>query len=219
MERMATFKDPKFADLSEIVPEYNSRNPLVRWIFLERLQICKRLARLDGPERLTVADLGCGEGRMLRLLREADPRHEVVGMDYNPNVLTIKIPGVTMRTADLTDPASLPAASFDRIFCLDMLEHLKEVTEPIRTLRKALRPGGLLIVSAPSENAFHKFCRLLLKGKLSKSEGSDHSPHYHRADTLERDILAAGFALEGRGALPLPGPLSLLKLYAFRRVE
>lgn len=211
------FKDPKYAELSEIVPEYESRNPLVRWIFLERLQICLRLARLDGPAPLKLLDLGCGEGRMLRLLREADPRHEVTGMDHNPNVLSISIPGVKMGQADITDPGSLPAEAFDRIFCLDMLEHLKQVSGPIATLKKALKPGGLLILSAPSENAFHKFCRLLLKGKLSKAEGSDHSPHYHDAATLERDILAAGFTCVGRGALPLPGPLALLKLYAFRK--
>lgn len=211
------FKDPKFAELSEIVPEYESRNPLVRWIFLERLEICARLARLDGPAPLKLLDLGCGEGRMLRLLRAADARHEVTGMDHNPNVLKIDIPGVKMGQADVTDPSSLPAEAFDRIFCLDMLEHLKEVAGPIATLKKALKRGGLLILSAPSENTFHKFCRLLLKGKLSKSEGSDHSPHYHDGATLERDILAAGFTCVWRGSLPLPGPLALLKLYAFRK--
>jgi 2-polyprenyl-3-methyl-5-hydroxy-6-metoxy-1,4-benzoquinol methylase len=211
------FKDPKFAELSEIVPEYESRNPLVRWIFLERLNICVKLARLDGPEPLKLLDLGCGEGRMLRLLRAADPRHEITGMDYNPNVLTIDIPGVKMGQADITDPASLPAEAFDRIFCLDMLEHLKQVEGPIQTLKKALKTGGLLILSAPSENAFHMFCRLLLKGKFTKSEGSDHSPHYHRGETLERDIVAAGFECVGRGSLPLPGPFALLKLYAFRK--
>ena len=211
------FKDPKFAELSDIVPEYNSRNPLVRWIFLERLEICVRLARLDAPAPLKLLDLGCGEGRMLRLLRAADARHEVTGMDYNANVLQIDIPGVKMAQADLTDSASLPAEAFDRIFCLDMLEHLKEVEEPIRTLKKSLKPGGLLILSAPAENAFHKFCRLLLKGKFSKNEDNDHSPHYHSGATLERDIVAAGFECVGRGSLPLPGPFALLKLYAFRK--
>lgn len=214
---MAQFKDPKHADLSEIVPEYESKNPLVRWIFLERLEICARLARLDSPAPLKIADIGCGEGRMLRLLRGKDPRHEITGMDYNANVLSIRIPGVTMRVADMTDPAAIPADAFDRVFCLDMLEHLKDVTGPIQTLRRALKPGGLLIVSAPAENAFHQFCRLLLKGKLTKSEGSDHSPHYHNGDSLERDILAAGFSPAGKSALPLPGPLALLKLYGFRK--
>jgi 2-polyprenyl-3-methyl-5-hydroxy-6-metoxy-1,4-benzoquinol methylase len=214
---MAQFKDPKFAELSEIVPEYESRNPLVRWIFLERLNICARLGALDAPQPLRIAEVGCGEGRMLRVLRAADPRHRIQGLDYNPNVLKIDIPGVEMGTADITDPKSLAPDSYDRIFCLDMLEHLKDVSGPIATLRAALRPGGMLIISAPAENAFHKFCRLLLKGKLSKDEGSDHSPHYHRGDTLERDILAAGFVPAGKSSLPLPGPLSLLKLYAFRR--
>ena len=210
-------KDPTSVDLADIFPEYNSRNPLVRWIFLERLKICIRLAQLSTTQPLKILDFGCGEGRMLRLIREADARHEVTGMDYNRNVLTLNIPGVKVQQADLTDPQSLPVEAFDRVFCLDMLEHLKEVEGPIKTLGRALRPDGLLIVSAPSENAFHKFCRLLLKGKLSKAEGSDYSPHYHCAGTLARDIMAAGFEVVGGMSLPLPGPLALLKLYAFRK--
>src|SRR2546430_8395845 len=34
---------------------------------------------------------------------------------------------------------------------------------PLALIRKALVPDGLLVISAPAENAFHKTCRFLIK--------------------------------------------------------
>ena len=76
-----------------IVPEYRSRNPLVRWLFHQRLDIAMRLARLQG-EPLHVLDIGCGEGLLLRKLHERYPAHDLTGIDHNPLVAAQEIPGL-----------------------------------------------------------------------------------------------------------------------------
>lgn len=207
----------RYPGLSEIVPEYRSRNPLVRWIFLRRLELALALARLDEPESLRILDLGCGEGLLMRRLREIHPRHSVTGVDHNPNVAAIELPGVKVVRGDLLRPESLPLGPFERIFCLDVLEHIEDLELPLRLVRGALSPDGLLVVSAPSENLFHKVCRFLIKGTFSEKEGPASSPHHHRADTLRRDIAAAGFELLEWSSLPLPGPLALIQVFAFKR--
>ena len=209
----------KFPDLSEIVPEYRSANPAVRWLFLKRLDVALDLARLDESGPLRVADLGCGEGMTLRLLRERFPRHEITGIDHNPNVAALAVPGVAVRAGDLNDPALLAPGSFDRILCLDVLEHIENFDAPLASIRRALAPGGLLVISAPAENLFHKTSRFLLKGTFSEKAGPASSPHYHRAATLRRDIAAAGFEELSSVSLPLPGPLALIVLAAFRRKD
>jgi trans-aconitate methyltransferase len=207
-----------FPPIEGIVPEYRSGNPLVRWLFLKRLDVALEFARLEEPRALDVVDLGCGEGRTLRLLRERHPRHRIVGIDHNPNVAkTLSIPGVDVRHGDLYEPGLLPAASQDRILCLDVLEHLQDLDKPLAAIRAALRPGGLLVISAPAENVFHKTCRFLIKGSFSEKEGPASSPHYHRASTLRPAIAAAGFTEVAARSLPLPGPLALIVLAAFRR--
>jgi SAM-dependent methyltransferase len=204
-----------FPQPSEIVPEYRSRNPAVRWLFHKRLDVALRLGRLEG--RLRVADLGCGEGLFLKRLRDASPELVLVGIDHNPNAAALTIPGAAVRQGDLTSPQTLAPGSFDRIFCLDVLEHIEDLTGPLALIRGALAPQGLLVISAPSENVFHKTCRFLIKGTFSEVAGPASSPHYHRAATLRRDIAAAGFEILEDAALPLPGPLSLLRLTSFRK--
>jgi len=49
----------------------------------------------------------------------------------------------------LTDPNAIPKEGFDAITCFDVLEHVPNPPEMVRTLMTYLRPGGVLYVSAP----------------------------------------------------------------------
>lgn len=205
-------------ELHKIVPEYHSRNPLVRWLFLKRLDIAIKLARFQKDRGLSILDLGCGEGLLLRRLKASYPQFGLTGMDHNPNIALLNIPGVDLHQCDFTQEGSLPVEVFDCIFCLDVLEHIQDLNKPLKSIHNALKPGGLLIVSAPTENAFHKACRFLLKGTFSEQEGPASSPHYHRAATLRDDIVAVGFQLLKQASLPLPGIFALNQTFSFKKV-
>ncbi len=47
------------------------------------------------------------------------------------------------------DLDALPAESYDAIVCLDVLEHVPEPANLVEKLARCLKPGGILIVSAP----------------------------------------------------------------------
>ena len=49
----------------------------------------------------------------------------------------------------LESSASVGAGAYDVVTCLDVLEHVPDPAEMVAQLAAALRPGGLLIVSAP----------------------------------------------------------------------
>ncbi len=153
----------------------------------------------------------------LRKIQERWPRHELTGMDHNPNLDKIKISGTELKNADLTKSGALPREAFERILCLDVLEHIQDLKVPLESIRSSLKPSGLLVISAPAENVFHKTCRFLIKGTFSEKAGPCSSPHYHRAATLRRDIAAAGFSPVAACALPLPGPLALIWVCSFRK--
>jgi trans-aconitate methyltransferase len=204
-------------NLTDIVPEYRSRNPVVRWLFWKRIEVAMDLAALDRGTPLDVMDLGCGEGALLKRLSEERPSHRLRGMDSHPAVASLRIPGAEIARGDLTKPGCLPSEAFDRIFCLDVLEHIESLAEPLGSIRGALRPGGLLVITAPTESLFHKACRVVLKGTFSDAEGPAAGRHFHRASTLAAAVSSAGFLrLEAR-SLPLAGPLALIRVMSFRR--
>ena len=51
--------------------------------------------------------------------------------------------------AIITDPDEIPKCTFDAVVCLDVLEHVPDPPEYVRTIGGYLRPGGVFVVNAP----------------------------------------------------------------------
>ena len=117
-----------------------------------------RHLRLQPGDR--VLDLGCGEGRhAITACLEADTR--VVGLDLSLKDLNtareraaqFSMPdergrGVSwVRSSGLSLPFA--DATFDKIICAEVLEHVPEYGRVLQEIQRVLKPGGLLVVSVP----------------------------------------------------------------------
>src|SRR5262245_8520729 len=98
------------------------------WWYVSKQRIVENLidryAKRNGADRLKIADLGCGCGAMLNRLR-AD--HDVVGVD--PSRLAIEFSarrGITVQEGSFPDQIPLPAATYDVVLLLDVVEHLED---------------------------------------------------------------------------------------------
>jgi SAM-dependent methyltransferase len=99
-----------------------------------------------------VLDFGCASGGLSLRVRELCP--EVVGIDIDrPKVEYAQqlvrdqnLTGVEFLAYD-GGPVPLPDASFDTIFCVDVVEHLPELPRFVADFHRLLKPGGLLLVS------------------------------------------------------------------------
>ena len=100
-----------------------------------------------------VLDLGCGAGLLGNFL--AARGHAVTGIDTTAENLAIARARDATGTAryELGDATALgfPAASFDVVCALDLLEHVEEPRRLLAEVARVLRPGGLFI--------FHTFDR------------------------------------------------------------
>ncbi|MCA1595047.1 MAG: class I SAM-dependent methyltransferase, partial [Chloroflexi bacterium] len=203
--------------LKNIVPEYHSSNVIIRRLFEARIQRAIAISGIAAGSTECVLDAGCGEGVLLRDLHATFPGLRLTGIDIHDDTLSLREempPAVEIRQESLTR-APFPDAHFDRIFCLDILEHFEDLEEPCREIRRLLKPSGRLVISAPTESFFYRFGRFLSKGTWSEKEGPGAGPHYWDARGLERSLIDHGFSLELKTLIPPLPPLDLFHLNVY----
>lgn len=149
------------------------------------------LSLLPPPGRLTL-DVGCGEGRVTRALRELG--HRVVGMDAAPSMIAAAVAADPGGEYVEADAAALPFedGSADLAIAFMSLMDMDDMPSAVRELGRVLEVGGRLVAAVvhPINSA----------GEFVPPRG-DHAPfvidsYLERrpyADRLERDGLEMTF--------------------------
>jgi 2-polyprenyl-3-methyl-5-hydroxy-6-metoxy-1,4-benzoquinol methylase len=184
-------------------PAYSHSNPLINWLFWKRLHTVMDYIEREAPYR-RVLDFGCGSGVMLPFL--AGVCREVIAADIDLIPLEHMrghIPlasNVEIGDASTQAISRLPAASFDLIIALDVLEHVRDLPETVSQLLRLLEPGRELVISGPTENLLYQFGR--------KLAGPEYSGDYHERGVAEiRTMLAKRVDLKQIATLYWPAPL------------
>ena len=99
-----------------------------------------------------VLDVGCGPGFYVTELLEVVGREGlIVGVDGSADMLAVAAKraeghdNVEFHEADATS-LPVPDASFDRAIAVQVLEYVRDVSAALAELRRALRPGGGVLV-------------------------------------------------------------------------
>ncbi len=148
-------------------------------------------------------DAGCGEGRHCFGALERGAR--VVGLDLDRASLAKASGALRARARELDgsgamlqgDTFHLPFAdaTFDKVICSEVMEHVHDYRGAARELARVTRPGGLLAVTIPTATSEALYLRL----------GDDYfeSPGGHirifSPRALAEGLAAAGFATLGVG--------------------
>jgi len=114
--------------------------------------------------RRVVADLGCGHGEFLTLLREAG--HEAVGVDIDPAMVEhCRALGFDVALGDAVAWLEAHPGEFGGVFSSNVIEHLSAVDAQrwIAASFTALEPGGVLLFATPNPESaivqLHEFWR------------------------------------------------------------
>lgn len=107
------------------------------------------------PEDARVLDVGCGIGRLSRLMREKR-KAVVTGLDFSPWACEkLRADGFDAIVSSL--PAiPFPDAHFDVAVATEVLEHLDEPEKTLREMARVIRPGGIIMISVPNDT-LHPF--------------------------------------------------------------
>ncbi|MFM7631086.1 MAG: class I SAM-dependent methyltransferase [Alphaproteobacteria bacterium] len=102
------------------------------------------------PPAATVLDVGCAEGDLLALLHKAG--HHVYGIEYASfaaNLCVQKFGKDNIHCGVLED-IPFSAVSFDAVFLMDVLEHVRDPLTTLREVHRRLKPDGILVLHLPN---------------------------------------------------------------------
>ncbi|MEQ8771037.1 MAG: class I SAM-dependent methyltransferase [Phycisphaerales bacterium] len=133
----------------------------------------------------SVLDIGCGSGALITVLHRMGK--DASGIEPNQALIDVALqrdPGLHLYRAS-GDAVDTLGRRFETITIIDVLEHIEDDAEQVARMRRALVPGGQLIVLVP---AFQ-----FLFGKRDVSAG-----HYRRYSKrrLVRLLEDAGFEVQ-----------------------
>ncbi|MFN0120620.1 MAG: glycosyltransferase [Blastocatellia bacterium] len=137
-----------------------------------------------------VLEIGAGIGN---LTSQFIPRESYVASDINPSHLqylqsySFGKPYLNVQRIDASVPADFAGleGAFDTVIMLNVLEHVPDPAQALRSLYQALEPGGRALILVPQ----HKW----LYGTLD--ECLEHRERY-TAQQLREEMTAAGFRIE-----------------------
>ena len=132
------------------IDDYYARSPLpIRLIEQRRLRIIR--AFVGDARGLDLAEVGSGGGHVLRMFRGA----RITAIDVSDIYLDTARKNLAGYDARFikgeVDKLDLPAASFDRIVCTEVLEHTVDPEAVLGAIARLLRPAGVAAITVPND--------------------------------------------------------------------
>jgi len=158
----------------------------------DRQKITQAMSILGkSPDQIKVLDIGTGDGQMLRTFKAMGvPPENLYGMELDQAVVDILnkkgYQGILGRIED----SDLPDASFDVVAMIQVIEHVADPKDVMRTLHRILKPGGVFIIETPNMDAWD---RRFFRHKLW---GGYHFPRHwtlFNRKTITRMLNEVGF--------------------------
>lgn len=211
-------KDPKAEHEQAKIydKEYRVMGPSDKmWLLRYQKDLAQVQKYVATNEDFRVLDIGCGDGRFLDFL----PFKHKFGVDVSRiGVEIAKKRGIDAQVVDI-EHEKLPhkSNSFDLVFCMEVLEHLFDISLLLSEIKRVLRQGGHVHVTVPNE--VYRFDRRIgiLFGKYFLKIRPHEAAHirFFSKSTLKNTFLKEGFKVVYIGGLPLSFKGELLPLGGF----
>ncbi len=130
---------------------YNSSSFIQRWVHIKRFSDAIRLLDICETDRLL--DYGCGDGWLLKRIREKCNNIELLGFEPVEDLFTQAINNADGTNIKVVKDIIGVSGSFTKISCLETCEHLPqpELDKLLENIKRLLSPIGSVLISVPIE--------------------------------------------------------------------
>jgi 2-polyprenyl-3-methyl-5-hydroxy-6-metoxy-1,4-benzoquinol methylase len=152
------------------IDDYYARSPLpIRLIERRRLSIIREM--IGDARNLELAEIGSGGGHVLRMFPEA----RLTAIDVSQVFLDTarkNLAGFDARfIKGEVDKLDLPARSFDRIICTEVLEHCVDPTAILAAMARLLRPEGVAVITVPNDPLINRLKQIVRRTPVGWAMG------------------------------------------------
>lgn len=154
---------------------FRSRNQIIIWMLGSKAKGLKNFL-----------EVGCGTGFVISGIARAFPSLCLEASEYFEDGLVFakqRVPACTFRQLDAT--AMAEHDTYDCIGSFDVIEHIESDELVLSNFHRALRPGGLLLLTVPQHPWLWS----------AADDYAHHIRRYRRSDLL-RKVRSAGFRIE-----------------------
>ena len=103
-----------------------------------------------------VLDVGCAFGFMLEKFPKTFTKFGIDISEYAISRAKKRLPGATLQVAGAEEAFPFPENYFDVVTCNDVLEHVEHPRLVLESVRKVLKPNGILYLNTPNFNLLRK---------------------------------------------------------------
>ena len=167
----------------------------------ERMRFRKAAALAKVRSGARVLDIGCRQGGLREYL-PADIRYQ--GIDIAP-----EFAGPEILIQDISAGIPFGDASFDHVFCIEVLEHVPSPFHTLAEIRRVLKVEGVLVVSVP--NPYH--LKEIIWNVFRIPDRQGHIYAWTR-QAMTKLAEMSGFRLERSGGTYFHPPIPMFALLA-----
>lgn len=183
---------------TEIASDYDRVNRVISLGQIDRWRH-KLVSIMDIPEDGTVLDLGCGTGKLTRLIANKLSGGKVVGIDLTPKMIEIARNTLPPEHENLVEfylgtgeDLDLQSNSFEVVTSAFTLRNVDDLTGVISEMKRIVKPGGKvysLELAKPTFPGFREIYFFYFNNVLPLVGGllqGDSEPYRYLADSLRR---------------------------------
>jgi 2-polyprenyl-3-methyl-5-hydroxy-6-metoxy-1,4-benzoquinol methylase len=147
------------------IDDYYTRSPFfVRAVEKRRLAVIREF--MGDVRGLAVAEVGSGGGHVLAMF----PQAKLTAFDVSGVYLAEakeRLAGYDARfIKGEVDKLELPEASFDRVVCTEVLEHVVDPNAVVHAIALLTRPSGIAVITIPNDRLIKRLKSVLRRAPL-----------------------------------------------------